>query len=60
MSWACQEERLTEAAKGAFTIALVDDTLGIQTKAQQAISDELAAQFQLTVRNAAGTAGRQQ
>ena len=54
MSWACQEERLTEAAKGAFTIALVDDTLGIQTKAQQAISDELAAQFQLTVRNAAG------
>lgn len=54
MSWACQEERLTEAAKGTFTIALVDDTLGIQTKAQQAISDELAAQFQLTVRNAAG------
>ena len=54
MSWACQEERLTEAAKGAFTIALVDDTLGIQTKAQQAISNELAAQFQLTVRNAAG------
>ena len=54
LSWACQEERLTEAAKGAFTIALVDDTLGIQTKAQQAINDELAAQFQLTVRNAAG------
>ena len=54
LSWACQQESLTEEAKGAFSIALAEDTLALQTKAQQAISDELAAQFQLTVRNAAG------
>lgn len=51
---ACQQESMTEVAKGAFTIALADDTLGVQTKAHTAISEELAAKFQLTIRNAAG------
>lgn len=52
---ACQQESLTEVAKGSFSVTLLQDTLGITTKATPAALDkEITALFQLTIRDAAG------
>ena len=52
---ACQQENLTEVAKGSFSVTLLQDTLGITTKATPAALDkEITALFQLTIRDAAG------
>ena len=54
---ACQQENLTEAAKGSFRVTLLQDTLGITTKATPAtLSQEITGLFQLTIRDAAGNA----
>ncbi len=52
--FACQQESLTEATKGSFSVSLADEALLATTKAQQAISDETAKQFHLCIRNEAG------
>ena len=52
--FACQQESLTEATKGSFSVSLADEALLATTKAQQSISDETAKQFHLTIRNEAG------
>lgn len=52
--FACQQESLTEATKGSFSVSLADEALLATTKAQQSISDETAKQFHLCIRNEAG------
>ena len=52
--FACQQESLTEATKGSFSVSLADEALLAATKAQQSISDETAKQFHLCIRNEAG------
>ena len=51
--FACQQESLTEATKGSFSVSLADEALLATTKAQQSISDETAKQFHLCIRNEA-------
>lgn len=52
---ACQQEQLTESAKGILQITLAEDTLGVQTKSSPAaLTDEVMGLFQITVRNTAG------
>ena len=52
---ACQQEQLTESAKGILQITLAEDTLGVQTKSSPTeLADEVMGLFQITVRNSAG------
>lgn len=55
LGWACQQEQLTEAAKGVLRISLTDAAWGVETKATpQELEDEVMGLFQIAVRNSAG------
>lgn len=55
LGWACQQEQLTEAAKGVLRISLTDAAWSVETKATpQELEDEVMGLFQIAVRNSAG------
>lgn len=55
LGWACQQEQLTEAAKGVLRVSLTDAAWGVETKATpQELEDEVMGLFQIAVRNSAG------